>query len=635
MTQNDILVLLAASVLLLLAHIARSLRWALLLKPHRFQRFSLLMGLALGYAANTLIPFRLGEVLRAFYVSQQERIRFSYVAASVVTERIADLAVVGLVGGILALIGGAFDVALTAAAMLIIAALLVAFGFACRVSKRARRTVWWVASIFSDKVRFGIVDAVWSFGEMIRGGVLFRWRFLLSTVLMWILYAGSYMLFGRVVGEVLGETLYALLGTPLTPLATSLFSGGFGSRDWLLLLFNALPLLAVIVYGFARQRTTIIRLLAAVREYGGVPNTDVPVRSRERFKREGEYEYFLASLFSGDDHTVAGFGLRAVEDGTVHRLFNGGSDAITALVEVNEHLVIRKFALGAPADKLKVQSDWLTTNKGTGLSLVDVVDTRKEPGFFRYDMPLVVPATDFYDVIHTVPIDRSRAVLSEVTGQINRFHQHNGKGEAPDGVIRAYLDGKAIGNARKIIEFAETMLPSARYRINDVEHDLADWKRLTDPSWLSAQIRDHRIAAVHGDLTIENIIVSPTTPDGWYIIDPNPENVFDTPLIDWAKLMQSLHLGYEGLNRGVLCSLSDDAIRLSFTRSHAYSTLHEELERAIGERYGADGLREVYFHELINYLRLTPYKIRQDTLKGLTFFACTSILLKRYMERAL
>ena len=47
----------------------------------------------------------------------------------------------------------------------------------------------------------------------------------------------------------------------------------------------------------------------------------------------------------------------------------------------------------------------------------------------------------------------------------------------------------------------------------------------------------------------------------------------------------------------------------------------------------ADGLREVYFHEIVNYLRLTPYKIRQNPDKGLVFAGATLMLLNRYRER--
>ena len=43
-------------------------------------------------------------------------------------------------------------------------------------------------------------------------------------------------------------------------------------------------------------------------------------------------------------------------------------------------------------------------------------------------------------------------------------------------------------------------------------------------------------------------------------------------------------------------------------------------------------MREVAFHELVNYLRLIPYKIRNEPAQGLTFFVCTSVLLRRYWE---
>ena len=99
--------------------------------------------------------------------------------------------------------------------------------------------------------------------------------------------------------------------------------------------------------------------------------------------------------------------------------------------------------------------------------------------------------------------------------------------------------------------------------------------------------------------------------------------------------MQSVNLGYEGLNRNFSCGFGEDWIQLAFTKSVAYADLHTQLENLACEHYGEDGLREVYFHELTHYLRVTPYKIRQDAKKALCFFACTSILLDRYMRKAL
>jgi hypothetical protein len=189
-------------------------------------------------------------------------------------------------------------------------------------------------------------------------------------------------------------------------------------------------------------------------------------------------------------------------------------------------------------------------------------------------------------------------------------------------------------NAKLVLDFAKTIFPNGEYTINSQKYDFSQWDYLQDSEWLMRQIHDRSTTVVHGDLTIENIIVAPQWAPAWYIIDPNPENVFNNHLIDWAKLMQSVHLGYEGLNRSFGCVVNGHAIQLALTKSQGYTELHSQVEDLIVSRFGKDALREVYFHELIHYLRLTPYKIRQDPRKGLCFFACTSILLGRYLELA-
>ena len=54
---------------------------------------------------------------------------------------------------------------------------------------------------------------------------------------------------------------------------------------------------------------------------------------------------------------------------------------------------------------------------------------------------------------------------------------------------------------------------------------------------------------IHGDLTIENLICRRESEKekDYYIIDPNTGNVHDSPNLDYSKLLQSLHGGYEFL----------------------------------------------------------------------------------------
>jgi len=630
---NDLMLLLAVG-LLLLAHVMRSARWALLFPPHYLaQRFNLLLGLAVGYAVDLIVPFRLGEVVRAGLVCRRDGVRFSYVAGTVVVERMTDLVVVSaIIAAILAVQGPAYGMFWMVPAVMAGSALLtVLAALLIRRSLTVRRMVWGFASVFNNRLGVAIADFFWSFAEIIASSTVLRWRYVAGSMAMWALYLSAYAVFGHAIGVPVVDVLQSMLGAPLTALVQRM-PDDMGAYAWQMLVFAAAPILIIIVYGYARDVRILPPAINVVRQRGksGVGS---PFAVRNRFKAAATYEQFLAALFSGSDHVVTGFGLDAIGDCIVHKFFNGGSDAITALVEVDSQPMIRKFAVGGGAGKLKVQGSWLCRHGNADLPLVRVLGDRKTPSLYSYDMPMVTPANDFYDVIHTLPRVQSSALLTRVVDRIDAFHQLTGVQEAEAGAIDAYLDVKAARNAQLIEDFAREMIGSEAFDINGMPYGFSGWRRLSDPAWLHGQIRDRRTAVIHGDLTIENIIIAPNNPLGFYIIDPNPENLFDSPLIDWAKLMQSLHLGYETLNRGLSCNLTDGVIRLSSARSHAYADLHGLLETEISARFGQNALREVYFHEIINYLRLTTYKIRQSPIRGLGFFACTNILLGRYVER--
>ena len=91
------LLFVASVIVLLVAHGSRALRQSYLFSPRELSgRFDLLLGLAIGYVINAIVPFRLGELFRAGFVAKRERLRFAYVLASVAAERLSDLVDVGV-----------------------------------------------------------------------------------------------------------------------------------------------------------------------------------------------------------------------------------------------------------------------------------------------------------------------------------------------------------------------------------------------------------------------------------------------------------------------------------------------------------------------------------------------------------
>lgn len=634
MPPESISLLFLATALLLLAHAARAARWAFLFPRNAVPaRLSLLMGLGIGYAVNALVPLRVGELIRGAVAARLTRVRFSYVMATIFAERTADLALLALM--ILVTSGLASDsrYAHWSAAFFTAAALaILAFALVVRHSRRARRLVWRLAGIFNDRIRVELADFAWSASELLLGGSLLRWRFVTATIIMWGLYAAAYASFGRLIGAPVLDVVAAILQQPLEPLAASIGNAGAIADRTSLIVFTLTPILLILTYGALMQSQAIARSVDIVLRHGR-SGRGSPTSHSDRFSAITGYQSFLGAHFSGDDQAVSGFGMEAVSDCIVHKFYHGGSDAVTALVETDERLVIRKFAVGSAAAKLQAQALWLQRHAELSIPLVEVVAERQGSNVFSYDMPLLTPANDFYDVIHSSTSARNRERMMQVLGHVDALHAQTALGDADREPIEAYLEEKVVRNAAAVLEFGRGMLGRSDYSINNVAHDLHDWQCLADRAWLLAQLRDRRVATIHGDLTVENVIIAPDHPAGLYIIDPNPENIFDSPLIDWAKMMQSLHLGYETLNRGISFSLSAGDVQLAATRSQAYAELHADLEAEIVSRFGDDGLREVYFHELVNYLRLTTYKMRQSQSRGFGFFVCCSILLSRYRER--
>ncbi len=631
MMHTPLTLLIIAIGLLFAAHVARAMRWAALFpKKHSgTRRKSLLIGLGIGYAVNALIPLRIGEIVRGIVVSRLNRIRLAEVIATIVAERVADLAVLALIISAFAPRSSNPGFASATALLFALAAGLALLGaMLVRGSTRVRRALWLVAGIFNDGIRIAVTDFIWSTTEMLVGGTLLRWKFTLATVGMWSLYGAAYGVFGLSVGQRLMDVVAAMVEQPLRALV---FDGAWatgGQNSFAI--FALAPVLIILLLEPLIRTAKVSRATRPLHRLIHTGRSSHDARS-ERFNVPMGYADFLRSLFSGENRAVSGFGLDAIDDCIVHKFYHGGSDALTALVETDQRLVIRKFAAGRAALKLKEQVDWLRGHASTPLPLVEIIADRKGDGSYSYDMPLLPEAIDFYDAIHLQTQGQNQANLQRVFTQIDILHR--GTAVASDEIVARYLAEKAAANANAIATFAKSHLGTADVTINGSTHNWSEWGLLTDPKWLAAQVRQRGTTSIHGDLTIENIILAPTLPDGLYVIDPNPDNIFDTPLIDWAKLMQSLHLGYEGLNRGVAFKVSAGALTLPDIRSEAYAVLHRMLESEICVRFGDDGLRETYFNEIVHYLRLTPYKMRQSPERGLAFFAATALLLQRYQAR--
>ena len=128
---------------------------------------------------------------------------------------------------------------------------------------------------------------------------------------------------------------------------------------------------------------------------------------------------------------------------------------------------------------------------------------------------------------------------------------------------------------------------------------------------------------IHGDLTIENIICTRNADgeDDFYIIDPNTGNIHDSSNLDYGKLLQSIHGGYEFLMATKNVSIEKNRINFVFTKSEAYTFLYYMLDMYMLENFEDERVKSIYYLEIIHWLRLMPYKIEKNGKRVLLFYA--------------
>ena len=88
----DLLYLLAAIILLIFYTLIRAFRWRLLLFSVKSIKIKdLFASNMIGYFGNSVLPFKMGEVLRGYSISNTNNLKTSTVLGSIVLERVCDL----------------------------------------------------------------------------------------------------------------------------------------------------------------------------------------------------------------------------------------------------------------------------------------------------------------------------------------------------------------------------------------------------------------------------------------------------------------------------------------------------------------------------------------------------------------
>ncbi len=193
MARADLALLAAALVVTVQTYLIRAWRWQSLLIPIGRARYrTAFRTTVIGFAATFLLPGRVGEVLRPYLLARQEGFSIPAVFATVIVERVLDLASVMLLFGLFAVttpiaVGRDVEVAATIAAtvaLVLVVGMMVLAGHPERLGRWAGR----LAGMLPGRLSRAASDLVQTFTQglavMRRPGPLVT-SFLLS-LLLWI-----------------------------------------------------------------------------------------------------------------------------------------------------------------------------------------------------------------------------------------------------------------------------------------------------------------------------------------------------------------------------------------------------------------------------------------------------------------
>lgn len=622
--------LLLSILIVCIAHIIRTLRWELLIETYeKPNRKRLLSSLSMGYVINFFIPFKLGDLFRAFHAGKRMKNGRGFALATVIIERYLDVVVVGAIFGIICALGvnnGSSSEPNNFVYYFLIAILFVLVVLlAIILKKQVKSILKSLAGMFNQNLEERILRFFWA---MIWGFKDIFWnlskiKLICLTVIMWTLYLSSYWCFSSFLGAGDWKSVFFTLF----------------EKDSLL--YSQIALNTTFIwYGIYFIVPSII--VFTISQF--IPSTNIDTDEEDCLNllphiNGDERRIFLEKYFQGGEKNkeyIENY-LKVNRDILVLRDYSAGSNATTILCTDGKDSFYRKYAMGADGEKLYAQYEWIKKYQGS-IPLPQISQCERTEEFCYYDMPYNSNAIGLFEYAHSNPKDQAwnyiQMSLETLEKNLYTINAH----QADVDTIRKYIDEKVLKNIKKIVS-AKWIKELQKYKtivVNGKKYrNLQYYLAYLSKEHLCDVFKNDMYSDIHGDLTIENIICvkNYNEKDDFYIIDPNTGNIHDSSNLDYAKLLQSLHGNYEFFMATEGVEVHKNSINFTFIKSDAYAYLWRRFDTYMTENFSLERVKSIYYHEVIHWLRLLPYKIEKNGKRVLLFYVGLLIVLDYVVKR--
>lgn len=619
-----IILMMIAIGLMLVGHIYKVKRWGLYINVYEKPAEGNLLGaLAVGHVINTIIPIRIGDVFRVFISGKKMKNGYALSIATVLTDLYIDLVTVGaMCGGLLFIGKGGEKLQQVAHQYSIIFLIVIPTTLICIICRRyIKKLIAICSKVFNETIEFNLMYisylVIASLKDIVKH--ISKIKFVLYSFFMWLGYILAYVFFAEALqSKDLSYTTSEVFATLFSGGAVYKVNSGIDMIMWLC--FLILPLLICLLISEIRSEKNKVLVRRLI----------LPQMS------EADKLAFLRTYYEEENREHINLYLEINKDVSVVEDNSAGSNASTVVILKDEKLYYRKYAFDVDGEKLAEQIEWIE-NHQMDIPLPCIVDKRIEKDFATYDMHSYASAVGLFRYIHTMPAENGWKILENALDDIRGgLHTKNVRHGDPD-TIKKYISSKVSKNLLIIKE-------KDKYITNLEKYDsiLVNGKKLKTLKFYSDMLAENHLidifgndtyADIHGDLTIENIVClsNPEEIDGmeykekvqplnYYFIDPNTGNVHDSPFLDYAKLLQSLHGNYEFLMMVQNVTINRESVNYMMTKSEAYAYVYTKYKEYLQNKFSKEEVLSIYYHEIIHWLRLMPYKIRKDEKLAVVFY---------------
>lgn len=651
-TPSLIAVLIAATVLQMIGHVIRAYKMRFLLLPvkpstTRFQ----FRALTIGYLINTLLPFRIGELIRTQVIASAERISFGLALVLIIIERSLDAAILAFIGLILLWLGLVSSTALVYVALLFIVSMTVLLVALIIASEKSQLLFWWhkFTQFFSPGITLQLRFKAWSIIYGLQR-IFTRKRavhYLGFTVASWIFYilsigiVAQYFIGDLPLGERVATSLspYYGISLPTGPASLGTFSDAanalsnrvqldsntrltFNLISWGLLV-GPVALLGI-AFLFIKTKETLWRRL---------PKGASHEAMAEKLSRTEDFSYelthFLDNYFSGNSLSQIVHRLELRHDFRLLRYFKGGSDAITILALQGKQVVVKKIIPADLTDRLQAQYKWLR-RRAKNRGIVRALREHEQLDYYAIDLEYDEHNEMFFDFMHSNSAEDSQQVMRTVWGYLSSSIYATTEIVTDKESVEQYIQTHIFGCLDKSVAVNEELMLATqpkKIKINGNNyHNLHQvMSKIVSNKRIMLELATYaRSEEVHGDVAVDNILVSSKTGKP-LLIDPAPDgNIINGPVFDFGKNMQSLYCGYEFLFRGnEAVSLGEDgSIRYRDNKSVQYMQLCDYVRKELAPQYLSEGeQRSILFHAGALHIRRLKHQVYQNPANVLAIYA--------------